>query len=185
MSHEHGAYLGSIRTVEDLRQRCVMDKDSDCWHLRTARGRPMPSAHRHSIWIFGLGHFTATRGAWLLAHGSLPQQGKGRVVFRTCDSYDCVNPAHLQCGQRKTLIRHRISLGAFDTPARKAALESFKASRPQPTVVTPELKVWLLESTQSGVDAAHALGVTQGRANCIRAEARKRPASVFGMGAGL
>lgn len=182
MSHQHGAYLGSIRTIEDLRQRCVMSSDGDCWHLRTAHGRPLPRAQRHSIWIFGRGLLTATRGAWLLATGSLPQDQRGFVVFRSCESYDCVNPAHLKCGLRKTLIRHSVNAGTFETPARKAALKGFKASRPQAMVVTPELRVWLMESTQSGVEAAHGLGVTQGRANALRQAMRARPNSVFSMG---
>lgn len=54
--------------------------------------------------------------------------------------------------------------------------------------LTPQLKQWLLESPQTGVEAAHALGITQGRANGIRAKERARVAalpvsSVFALGA--
>lgn len=185
MSHEHGTYLGSIRCLDTLRERCVVDKDGgDCWRLRSARGRLLPKGRVQRIWVHGHGHCTATRGAWLLAGRPLPTH-KHMVIFRTCEQYDCVNPEHLKAGIRKTLTRQMIDTKRFDTEARRAAQLKFFAARPTPTKVTPELKAWLLESTQSGVDAAHGLGVTQGRANVLRAEARKRPASVFSLGAGL
>jgi hypothetical protein len=184
MSHEHGTYLGSIRCLETLRERCVMDKDGDCWHLRTARGRPMQKGLIQRVFVFGHGHCTATRAAWVLAGRPLPTQ-KNMVIFRACEQYDCVNPAHLKAGTRRTLTRQMIDTKRFDTEARRAAQQKFFASRPMATKVTPELKVWLIESTQSGVEVAHGLGVTQGRANALRAEARKRPASVFNLGAGL
>lgn len=182
MSHEHGTYLGSVRCLETLRGRCTMDKDSDCWHLRTASGRPMPRVGRHGLWLNGRGLMTATRAAWLLAHGSLPTQ-RSMVVYRACDSYDCVNPKHLKAGLRTALVRSRMASGAMDTPARRAALEAFKRSRPTAVAVTAELRLWLAQSAQSGVDAAHGLGVSQSRANALRRQMRARPNSVFAMGA--
>ena len=107
MSHEHGTYLGSIRCLETLRERCVMDKDGDCWHLRTARGRPLQKGLIQRIFVHGHGHCTATRGAWVLAGRPLPTQ-KNMVIFRTCEQYDCVNPEHLKAGSRRTLTRQMI-----------------------------------------------------------------------------
>jgi hypothetical protein len=184
MSHEHGAYLGGIRCLKTLRERCVMDKDGDCWHLRTARGRPMPTVGVYQFWVHGLGHCTATRGAWFLSGRPMPTH-RGVIIFRSCESYDCVNPDHLRSGIRRSLMRHLVDVGRFESEARRAALETFKSSRPQAQIVTPELKAWLMESRQSGPDVAHALGVTPSRANNIRREMRKRPASVFNLGAGL
>ena len=179
MSHEHGAYLGSIRTVEDLRQRCVIGGDSDCWHLRTANGRAMPSDKRHGLWLHGHGRCTATRGAWLLEHGKFPQHGS--VVYRTCGSYDCVKPAHLMSSRRKVAIRHFFSAGHFDSPARKTAVAKFTASRPA-AVITQEMRGWLNDSSQSGVDVAHALGCSQSCANVLRRQMRGRPSSVWALG---
>ena len=95
MSHEHGAYLGGIRCIEDIRQRCVMDDETGCWHLRTARGRVFPKGDGRTqrIWVHGRGAVSATRAVWELAHGH--QMQAGRRAMRTCDSYDCANPAHI------------------------------------------------------------------------------------------
>ena len=179
MSFETGTYLGAVRCLESLHGRCVMDKETDCWHLRKADGKPMPrDGKRHHIWIFGHGPMTATRGAWLIAHGTLPPQ-RGMVVYRSCDSYDCVNPKHLKSGLRKAFTAKRMASGQMDSPARRAAVEKFKASCPFVTKVTAELKVWLIESTQNGPDVAHGLGISPGRANVLRKEAQRRPRSVF------
>lgn len=88
-----GDYLGSVRDLTTLRERCVVDEHG-CWHLRTARGRPMPRDKRHQIHVYGhASRMSATRAAWQFAGNPAP--GPGEVVARTCASYDCVNPDHL------------------------------------------------------------------------------------------
>lgn len=180
MRHAHGTHLDGIASVEDLRQRSVVDEESGCWHLRTARGKPLPRGDRHVIWVHGIGHITATRAAWLLSRPGKTLRN-GWICFRNCDSYDCVAPSHISSGNRGTWFRHIKASGKARTPAKLAAVAALPKSTQK---LTPELRQWLIESQQSGVDAAHALGITQSRANCIRAEHRKaqatRPAaSVF------
>lgn len=180
MSHAKGTRLDGIASIEDLRQRCVIDEDSGCWHLRTARGKVLPSGDRHVIWVHGVGHITATRAAWLLSRPGKTLRN-GWICFRTCESYDCVAPIHIAASNKKNWGLHMAASGKSRTPAKLAAVAALPKSTQK---LTPELRQWLLESTQSGVEVAHALGITQGRANCIRAEHRKaeakRPAaSVF------
>lgn len=183
MSHTKGTRLDGIATLEDLRQRCVIDEDTGCWHLRTARGRMLPQDSRHVIWVFGIGHTTATRASWLLAHPGRMLHN-GRVCYRSCDSYDCVAPAHVVSGSRKAWGAHMARSGKAVTAAKSKANQQGRRSTWK---LTPELKQWLLESPQTGIDVAHALGITQGRANAIRAKERAvlnaRPAtSVFDFG---
>jgi len=180
MSHVKGTRLDGIATLDDLRQRCVIDEESECWHLRTARGRVLPATTRHVIWVFGLGHTTATRAAWLLSHPGRELRS-GWVCYRTCDSFDCVAPAHVKAGSRQTWGAHMARSGKAVTAAKTQANREGQRSTWK---LTPEQKQWLLESPQTGIDVAHALGITQGRANAIRAKelstAAARPAtSVF------
>lgn len=184
MSHAKGARLDGIATLEDLRQRCVVDEESGCWHLRTARGRALPKDQRHVIWVFGIGHVTATRATWLLSRPGRALR-EGWVCYRRCDSYDCVAPGHVIAGTRKAWGLHLARSGKAVSTAKTQAN---RAGRRSTWKLTPELKQWLIESPQSGVEVAHALGIAQGRANAIRAKERTeraaRPAtSVFDFGA--
>ena len=185
MSHGFGVRLGGVASIDDLRGRCVVDEDSGCWHLRTARGRPMPTDRRHVVWVFGVGHMTATRASWLLAHPGKSLKKKW-VCYRTCDSYDCVAPGHVLSGTRSAWGAHMERSGKAVTIAKTRANST---ATPRSTwKLTPQLKQWLLESPQTGVEATHALGITQGRANGIRAKERARVAalpvsSVFALGA--
>lgn len=181
MSHTKGARLDGIVCIEDIRQRCYVDEDTGCWHLRTARGLPLPDdGKRKTLWVHGMGHLTVTRAAWHLGREGRPLPNGWRV-YRKCASHDCANPAHMAAGTCKAWGRHMAASGKAVTPAKTMAARVV----PKPhQKLTSELKRWLLESEQTGSDAAHALGITQGRANCIRAAHRKalaeRPAaSIF------
>ncbi len=164
MSHDHGAHLGGIRTLADLMGRCVIDRDTACWHLRTARGKPMARDSVHRVWLFGAGVRSATRVAWELRHET--QVPPGLVVSRACRSYDCVNPAHLRCwskAEEGELLRrkghHRGSV------ARKVANRANARCRSK---LTPELAQWVRESPQTLVSAAHALDVAPSLVGNIR-----------------
>lgn len=180
MTHAKGTRLDGIASLEDLRQRCVIDDETGCWHLRTARGKALPRGERHVLWLHGIGHATATRAAWLLSRPGQTLRA-GWICFRRCESYDCVAPEHISAAGRKAWGKHMSASGKSSTPAKLAAVARLPKVFQK---LTPELKAWLLESSQSGSEAAHALGITQGRANAIRAVHRKaqaaRPAaSVF------
>lgn len=98
MSVAHGAYLGGIRTLEDIRLRCYVDERTGCWHWRMhfSRGRSC------CAWtVAGIVHKgTATRAAWELSGRNVEP---GWVVARrraVCDSPDCCNPEHLRAGPK-------------------------------------------------------------------------------------
>jgi hypothetical protein len=102
MGHKPGAYLGGIRTVEDIRLRCYVDPRSDCWRWRlsSSRGRSC------CVWsVDGIDHRgTAARAAWALSGFRLEP---GWVVSRNrsiCDSPDCCNPAHHRAGPKGEVL---------------------------------------------------------------------------------
>lgn len=77
-----------IRTPEDLRQRCHVREDDDCWAWCGAvdkRGTP-------KVWFppFGI---TSTIGP-VIAFMRTGIRPKRAVWLRTCSSSDCVNPEH-------------------------------------------------------------------------------------------
>lgn len=183
MSHEQGTYLGGIRDVESMRLRCVCDSHTGCWHIRSARGRKL-TGKRQIVWVHGIGTMTVTRAMWMFSRGKPPPEN--RVVARKCDSLDCVNPEHLALLDRQAFVRSQVRRGSFDTDRARENARKAAAGR---RVLSDELRVWLIESTQSGVEVAAALGVKQSRVNAIRQQARARlpkaAASIFSLGAGM
>lgn len=179
MPHAPGTRLGGICDLESLRMRCVIDVDG-CWHIRMADGRQMPR-HRQRVWLYGGTTTTPTRAAWEF-HTGKPVRA-GRVVYRVCESWDCCNPAHLRCGEKRSEFAIHMARGTY----RQACVRSrsYRNSQSQ-SKMTAELRMWAVESGQSGVVVAHALGMSQSRINAIRSEYRKRAVtaapSVFAIG---
>jgi hypothetical protein len=169
VTHPLGTKLWmSIATLEDLRSRCVIDPACECWHLRKADGKPMPrGGKRHVVWIYGQGAVSATRAAWRLA--GKPEPKKGRLVFRACASYDCVNPAHLQVGTHASRAAAQKATGRSMTPAK---LRANRESGLRRSKVPAEIRIWIAESPQSAAAVAHAVGIWPSYACAIRRRLR-------------
>lgn len=99
MSHEHGSYLGGVKCIETLRDRCRVDPHTDCWHwsLSVCQGTPM-------VWLhLGGGRRVKMRGrraALFLARGTDLPAGHLAYARKSCNSSDCVNPAHCMSGSK-------------------------------------------------------------------------------------
>lgn len=173
MGAKLGSHLGAVNSVEMLRLRCYCPDGDACWHLRSARGRPMPRDRSHTLNVYGHGKITIGRAVWFLLKGEFPKSD--RVVYRTCDSYDCANPAHFKCGRREAYLR--LAAKRDWSPAKLAPLTESRLRR---TKATPEIRKWIAESLQPASEIAKALGMSKGRIEAIRREMLKRPAaSVF------
>lgn len=175
MAHKHGAYLGGIRTVEDVRLRCVVDDCTGCWRMRRSDGTwARPDHNLHA----GPGKKSlAARVTYELAYpGRLKP---GWVVWRHCDSEWCLNPLHLRSGTKAQWGQHVIRRGIYKTPAKVACGRAAGRAR---RLLSDELITWLMESEQGHTEAAHGLGITPSRAQQIRAKAKMKrspAASVF------
>jgi hypothetical protein len=179
MGHKPGAHVGGIASLEDLRLRCVITAISDCWHLRTARGKAYDPARRQVIWVHGRGMITATRAAWMLSHSESATIPSRWICYRTCDSYDCVNPDHIKTGPRQKLAALLSEKGVYTTPKRLAQV----AEMARKTRRISNAQV--LEAMRSGKpqhEAAKELGVCQSSlsARIIRLRGRMAASSVFG-----
>lgn len=177
MPHEHGAYLGSIRCLADLYDRCVINRESGCWHMRTANGKPMPPGATYDVWMHGRGLVSFRRAAWTLKHG---EPATDQLVYGDCPSYDCANPAHAKCMTRAAhgrMIRKRGTLRGRGWQC-LINRESNKFRRK----LTDELILWAAQSPQTAEMAAHGLGVSKSLVIKVRSGSKRRndvSASVF------
>ena len=101
MSLPHGTYLGGIRTIKDLRDRCRINHETDCWHWSMGKDKGIPKVH---FVLKGKRHNTKGRRAavMLKTGGTLPP---GTMVWPSCETLDCVNPAHTEQGTKAEHIR--------------------------------------------------------------------------------
>jgi hypothetical protein len=180
MPHAEGAYLGSIRTIADVRERCVIDADSGCWHLRTAHGRPQDPKRVQRLWIFGKGAVSATRAVWELSRER--QILKGRRAVRMCDSYDCANPKHIKALTHSEAQRHIVGGWHEMTPARQANLTRLHRSRRR---FTPEQITEIRSGTASAASLARKWGCSPTSVCAVRKglSYREPVSSVWGLAA--
>lgn len=163
MSHQPGAYLGGVRSVADVRLRCVLDADSGCWHLRTGHGKPQPLGRVQRIWVHGRGSVSATRAVWELAHEApLP---RGRRAVRVCGSYDCANPEHIRALSHADAQRRIVGKWHEMTPRRRANLERIQRSRRK---FTSQQVLEVRLGTESVAALARKWGVSRTALQAIR-----------------
>lgn len=94
-----------VRTLADIRSRCVISAETGCWLWSmatiTPRGGVTPVVHLASGALGQAVHSSnmpAARAAWLLAGNAIPP---GHVVWRhLCAGGLCINPAHCRAGTR-------------------------------------------------------------------------------------
>lgn len=103
-----GCDMGGLRTIEDLRDRCMVDEDSGCWHWRGCihQGRPL-------VWFRLNGKKYRTRGrrAAVLLSGRTIKPGHETYATDNCWSDDCVNPAHCRTGSREKMFAWMVATG--------------------------------------------------------------------------
>lgn len=147
-----------IRTLSDLRDRCVIASRGDCWTYRQQVYRPRAQQWNCNVWLSDLQRTeTLQRAAWLLAGRPLT---RGTVVWRTCGNDHCCNPAHLQAGTRADMGAWLAAAGHLRGLPERRAINRANVIRGGHVHLTMELAEWVRESHQTGVAVAHGLGVT-------------------------
>lgn len=179
MPHNHGADLGGIRTLADLRSRCYVDADTKCWHWRGATLKRKGGGQEPRVWMADARKSeTLPRAAWQLSGKNAPA---GRwTCWRTCRSESCGNPAHLMAGTKAEWGAWVKGLGYL----RGDPVRSITNRRNQKNaLLTMELAQWARESPQTGAEVAHALGVSDTTVSRVRLGQTysMRAASVFNM----
>lgn len=100
MTHDTGAYLGGIRSVECLRQRSRVDADTGCWHWGLAIVQSAPKVHFLAPDTGLQVCMRGRRAALYLLRGERPPAKHVAFAARHCPSADCVNPEHAVSGPR-------------------------------------------------------------------------------------
>jgi hypothetical protein len=160
MSHEEGAYLGGIRTVECLRQRSRVDADTGCWHWSLNVDKAAARVHFVTPDTGQRVCMRGRRAALYLLRGH--DVRKGYVAFSSskCSSHDCVNPAHCVSGNRQAhgawVKRSGIAAGL---PSKIAAARKTWDTRGR--TLTPEMVLEIRASTETTYAMAKRLGVAQ------------------------
>lgn len=105
---KEGTYLGGIRTVADLRDRCRI-KECGCWEWAyscSSNGRPSVS-----MLVDGKrSNMNGRRAAITLANGKVPPKQYLAIATKGCENKLCVNPDHCRLARigemRKEMARN-------------------------------------------------------------------------------
>lgn len=180
MAHAEGTYLGGVRSIADVRERCVVGHDSDCWHLRTGHGKPLRRGSTHKLWIHARGMVSAPKAVWELHHGR--PMNKDRRAVRTCESHDCANPQHIRALTHSEAQRVLVGAGSDMTPARRAQVARIARMRRR---FTPEQVAEIRHSTVSAAALARKFGCAAEQVRDVRNGKTYRDpvASVWGLAA--
>jgi hypothetical protein len=160
-----------ITTVDDLRERSIVDPATHCWQWQGATHK----GHA-AMWAFdhARGEKRTLRGplaVWNLAHGEAPPPGW--IIFVGCGNPLCVNPAHQRRAKdRKEYgahVRRAGWLRGIAVDKKVAALKKARAARG--VVDTPAAVVELVRSMPDlpGAEVARRLGIDKSRVYDIRA----------------
>jgi hypothetical protein len=148
-----GQWLGGIRNIADVKARCKVDYETDCWHWNGAKtGGKYPK-----ISMKLNGHtqaFTGVKTSMLLIGKDVPE---GMTVFHyKCNSIDCLNPDHLKIGTFKDKWAHIKEAGYLrGDPARAAANKAISMKRCK---VAAHMDL-ILNSDKNSVELGKELGI--------------------------
>lgn len=122
-----GQHLGGIRTIGDLKMRCTVNDETDCWHWRL--GKTQGKYPKVSFRINGETQArTGLRAVFLVLGRDVPQ---GMTVYHyKCNANDCLNPAHLKMGTHQEKWAHIREAGYLrGRPERSAANKAIAMKR--------------------------------------------------------
>jgi hypothetical protein len=157
MSHPAGTYLGGIRTVEDIRQRCRIDRETGCWHWGLAIVDGSPKVH-FVDWNGRRRTCRGRRAAVILDRGKDVPRGYEVFPRLICQADDCVNPAHSRIGTRAEVCRYLVQSGKSKNGTKARHLREIVSRRRK---LTDEQVIELRTSTESTYKLAKRFGVSQ------------------------
>jgi hypothetical protein len=181
MSHPKGTDLGGVRSVDRLRERCVIDDETGCWHWKfgTSHGRPQliishPAVGEHI-------RMSGARAAWVLSNGrTVPE---GQIVRLRCRSLDCCNPEHTKATTRTEWGKHIAKVGANKCdPLRRAQITRDAQARSK---LNREIVSEIRASDRPAREEAARHGIAMSTVTAIRRRTRWKDAltasSVFNL----
>lgn len=112
-----------VRTLEDIRARCVIDDETGCWLWRGAFSIKRGGHATPRVWLAkDRRSEVAGRAAWLLSGRKLKP---GAVVWRSvCTDTRCINPEHAKAGTRTQMHAAMVADGRMRGNPRRAAINA-------------------------------------------------------------
>jgi len=167
-----GQKLGAVTKLDDLRARCEISEDTECW-----------------VWLGGCNSagdgrlyvnrkLVSVQRAAAILDGRAPKDGE--QAFNDCRTHNCGNPAHVLVGTAKAKGKFLAKTGGMKGPHRSAALRRSWDTRGRS--LTPEQIREIRESAEPLHVFAERFGVVKSTvAIARRSEATEcvKGASVF------
>jgi hypothetical protein len=158
---------GGIVTLEDLRDRCVVDEDTGCWLWRGTLSAGVPR-----VWAFDPERkawrvMTGARAGWYLSkRGKARQLGKLTVYKVLCTESRCTNPAHMAKGTKAEAGAHLVASGHLRGNPLRAVKNLQNGMRN--SKATPELRALILASNEPAAHLAPKLGLDHTTVSYVR-----------------
>lgn len=166
MAPRVGQNLGGLRTIEDVRQRSVIDEETGCWHVRSKR-------HKGSVqvWLPAEGRVVSLAYALgvLMTGKPLPA---GRFMAPTCLNTNCGNPKHRVDASRSEAMR-------MLRPKLDAQHRAKIAAGRRRNVIPINVIEAVLSSEERGIDLAARYGISPQKVSDIRRGRTRRALGVF------
>lgn len=89
-----------VNSIEDLRERSVVDPVTHCWHWTLAKVKGHPRIWTADLDAMDKGVMSGPRAVWYIAHG---KPLGDHVAYMGCWVKDCVCPAHVRSALRPTV----------------------------------------------------------------------------------
>lgn len=159
MSHPFGTYLGGIRTITDLRDRCRVDEHTGCWHWGLVVSQGSPRVHFVAP---DTGKRITTRGrraALYLKRGRDLRDGMRAIPAAGCKSDDCCNPAHARAASTADVGRYMKQSGKSKTMRKKIAAR--QVARTTRAKLDPEKAREIRASSETTTALAKRYNVSQ------------------------
>ena len=142
-------------TSDQLKDRCRVDEITGCWMWAGA----LSEGKYPRVWQAESGKMKAMpgrRAAWLATGKTIPN---GWRVYGTCDSLQCVNPAHVACGPVAEFGAQTRAKGSQRGNVRRIAAN--RATGRKRATLTPEQIAEIQGSAKTGQALAAEYGVSQ------------------------
>lgn len=179
-----------VRTLEDIRIRCVIDGETGCWIWRGAFSVKRCGHATPRVWMSNEKRSeVAGRAAWLLSGRKIKP---GQVVWRSvCTNTRCINPEHGKAGARTQMMVEFVADGRLRGNPKRALVNAKNCARQLLSVETVRRAEAMFAAGAMQKDVRRELGISQAPAARIRnglhpnsaaSQGVVRGASVFALG---
>jgi hypothetical protein len=145
-----------MKTIEDIRQRCVITDDGHWLWKGSTRPDGRPNIWAPDYTRGGMSTQCGTRAVWhCITEKAIPA---GWRAFGTCEPLNCCNPAHVKCGSEAYFGAWLQRTGKFKGQVRRI-LANRATSRGR-SVLTLELITHIQTSPKLGYELAAELGIS-------------------------